>query len=160
MVEFDWKNSTMCMNLRSEISVIEKKPNIFNLGGLLYANILINTVEYVGLLDIGARKVCISLSPLFYEKNHEDISVDLQHKESHKTMYGFSLNYIDEKYRSVINSEIIFNSRELKLVEGDVIVWLENHSEKWKDGLIGYPFVRKLGSNVKFDFVNMQITAE
>lgn len=70
------------------------------------------------------------------------------------------MNYIDEKYRQVTTPKVVFDSKKLKLEDDDVIVWLENHSEKWKNGLIGYPFVKRLGTKVRFDFVNMRITAE
>ena len=70
------------------------------------------------------------------------------------------MNYIDEKYRQVTTPKVVFDSKKLKLEDDDVIVWLENHSEKWKNGLIGYPFVKRLGTKVIFDFVNMRITAE
>lgn len=43
----------------------------------------------------------------------------------------------------------------------DVIAWQEDiNLIGEKDGLIGCQFLKRLGTKVKFDFVNMQITAE
>ena len=78
--------------------------------------------------------------------------------EKERVNFGIG-RYDFGKYRVVQNSEVLFNDRKINL-EGDVWAWTDELAPLYKDGLIGLPFLRKIGKKVTFDFVNMRLTAE
>lgn len=75
-------------------------------------------------------------------------------------MLGIVLHSLDSKYHTVSNAEVLLSNKRIYLGENDVIVFSGEQPAYWKDGLVGLPFFKSLGSKVKFDFVNMRLTAE
>lgn len=159
-IQFDWHKKKIKMKLASDIAFNKKEPNMFIEGQKLYTQIFINSINYIGWIDTGALETCIELTKEYYDTNQ--IKLPINETEKEKCMgRGGMARITTIKYRPILNPEVIFNLKTVKLTNEDVIAWQRKTATIGsQNGLIGNLFFKRLGSKVKFDFVNMQIVAD
>lgn len=163
-LELDWEKDKMCVEVKDEILQEDNKPNMFIANNHLYAHLLVNASDFIGYVDMGYAISAISLSSQFYETHRKEILLSPEIKGKEQRAYGITLLAPQATYQSVLNPMVLLNSKQIPLrEEEDVLVWLGTSILKngqGKDGMIGLPFLKKLGKKVRFDFVNMRITVE
>lgn len=160
-IEFDWSKKKVNLCMKKNVSITNEKPNIFLAGKNVYARLSINGNDYVGFLDTGAQSTCLNIASNYYQQHRKDIK--LSNDEKSQRAWGIGIYWLDEKYRLVLKPKILFNNKDIHLEENDVIVLSPDETMlhmPMRDGLIGMHFIRKLGSVLKFDFVNMRLIAE
>lgn len=157
-IEFDWDKSKVLLKSKKDTPLLKEDPNMFQSQEFLYGRLSVNGSDYVGLLDSGAKPICLSLAFTYYQQHRDNILLSSQEKT--REMLGIVLHSLDSKYQTVSNAEVLFSNKRIHLGENDVIVFSGEQPAYWKDGLVGLPFFKSLGSKVKFDFVNMRLTAE
>lgn len=124
-IELDWEKNLMNLKTKSEIPRINKYSNMYIKNGGLYTHLLINDIDYTGVLDTGAN-VFIELNKQFYESNSTNLPID-QNKEEEKTVtWGISVA-TQSKTRYLLNPKVVFDSKIMKLDRSNVtVVRLEN----------------------------------
>lgn len=160
-IEFDWSKNKVNLCMKKNVPISDGKPNIFVTDKNIYTHLLMNGNDYVGFMDSGAQSSCLSISPSFYNLHNKNII--LSEDEKNQRALGIGIYWLDEKYRLVLNPKILFDNKVVNLEEGDVLALSEEYNIPYismRDGVVGMHFLRKLGSKLKFDFVNMRMTAE
>ena len=160
-IQLDWHKKKITMKLPCDVRYSMEEPTMFMLNKGLYTCVNINAVDCTGLIDTGAPRDCIELTKKYYDANRVNLLVNGIQKEKSKDRRGMAQVASSLKYRPILNPKVTFNSKKVKLKIDDVIAWQEDTALSGiKDGLIGCQFLKRLGSKVKLDFVNMQIMAE
>lgn len=160
-IQFNWNKRKIKMKLPADVAVNEDAPNMF-IGdmNLLYTQLFLNALEYTGIVDTGAPNTCIDITKQYYENHKENLPVDETVKEKSTNLGGFTRISV-VNYRPILHPTVLFDSKEVKLKEEDVIAWQNTpYGGTENNGLFGYQFLKRLGKKVKLDFVNMQIMAE
>lgn len=159
-VEFDFEKNKMNITDKADVEIQQEiTPNMFMMNSALYGCVFMDSLKYVGLIDTGARQITLSVSPSFYERNKDCLSPYRSDEIIKKTMYGMS-SVDEESYYPILLSKVLFADVDLRLKKGDILLDTKESPAEWKDGLIGLPFFKRLGSRVKFDFVNMKVTSD
>lgn len=162
-VEFDWEKNQMNLKTKSETPWIKKEPNMYIKDGSLYTHLLINEIDYTGVLDTGANTF-IELNQHFYENNSVNLPLDPNKGKEKSVTWGISVS-TEAKTAYLLNPQVTFDSKIMELENSNVaVVWLDNTNALsipiHKSGGMGNLFIKRLGKKVKFDFVNMRIVAE
>lgn len=162
-IEFDWEKSQMNLKTKSEIPRMKKEPNMYIKDGGLYTHLLINGIDYTGILDTGANTF-IELNQHFYESNSANLPIDPNKKKEKSVTWGISVS-TEAKTAYLLNPQVTFDSKVMKHDNSNVaVVWFDDTNALsipiLKSGGIGNLFIKRLGKKVKFDFVNMRIVAE
>lgn len=160
-IEFDWSKKKVNLCMKKNIFITNEKPNMFLAGKNMYAHLSINGNDYVGFLDTGAQSTCLNITSNYYNQHRKDIV--LSNDEKSQRALGIGIHWLDEKYRLVLSPKILFNNKDIHLEENDVIALSADETMlhmPMRDGSIGMHFLRKLGSTLKFDFVNMRLIAK
>lgn len=160
-IEFDWGKNKVNLCMKKNVSLSDEKPNIFVTDKNVYTHLRICGNDYVGFMDSGAQSTCLSLTPSFHNQHRKDII--LSEDEKSQRAMGVGIYWLDEKYRLVLNPNVLSDNKVVNLEEGDVLALSEEDTIpqiSMRDGIVGMHFLRKLGSKLKFDFVNMRMTAE
>lgn len=156
-MEFDWDKKIINLSLLSEISTI-CKANLFTLNNQLFTYLKVNTADFVGMIDNGSVNAFIELSKPFFEKERDKFLLNDVSEE--KTVYQKSIGVLlPTKRRTVGSAELLWENRSVEAGPDDVVV-LDKDFLGAKDGMIGYKFIKSLGSKVAFDFVNMRLSVE
>ena len=162
-IEFDWEKNQMNLKTKSEIPRMKKEPNMYIKDGGLYTHLLINGIDYTGILDTGANTF-IELNQHFYESNSANLPIDPNKKKEKSVAWGISVS-TEAKTAYLLNPQVTFDSKVMKHDNSNVaVVWFDDTNALsipiLKSGGIGNLFIKRLGKKVKFDFVNMRIVAE
>lgn len=155
-LEFDWNKRKVNLRMKENVSTLHEKPNIYNLQNSVYTHLSINSNDYVGFLDSGAHS-CLDINPSFYNQHKKDIILSNEEKIQWPLCPGIG---VAKKFRLVLNSKVLCDNKEVKLEEGEFVAFSDEPLFPLKNGIVGMHFLRKLGSKLKFDFVNMRMTAE
>lgn len=157
----DWDKKKIKIKLASDISRNKKEANMFLRGKSLYTQLFINSVGCIGVIDTGALRTGLELTKEYYITNKTNLPIDETQKGKSKDIRSVALIEPALKYDILLNPQVVFGSKTIKLKINDVIAWQnETTTIKSKDGLIGYQFLKRLGSKVTFDFVNMRLTGK
>lgn len=156
-LEIDWKRKEMRASAKGEEKSGQGAPNMFSAGNNLFIELSINGAAYTGLVNSSLASV--ALFPSFYEQHKSKIALSPKEKSSETNPI---LTVSEEKYREIINPTLLFDGKELKPARpSDCIVWTnKSDTPPTYNGQIGLNFFKQLGDKVKFDFVNMRLTAE
>lgn len=160
-ISLDWEKKKMVLNVKEEVGISNAEPNMYFSNRKMYLGLTINNNDFVGFVDTGNCYSLINLNPDFYAKNSSSIS--LYPEEQERGIAGLTNVDRNAKYRFVRDANVIYDHEQIPLKEkSDCIVWLDKPMPEglWRDGLIGLQFFKRLGSTIKFDFVNMRIVAE
>lgn len=161
-MELDFKKNEMTLKAKSEVPSIKQDPNLYIKYGKLYTHLLINDIEYKGIVDTRAHNTFIDLNQQFYEKNRGNLPIEQSNKERRSLTIGLSVTGTT-KTGYLLNPKVMFNLKNVELGGHDVIVVSNDNpsaSMISNDGDIGNLFLKQLGTKVKFDFVNMRMVAE
>ena len=160
-ISLDWKNKKMVLNVKEDVATSNAEPNMYLSDRRMYLGLSINNNEFVGFVDTGNCYSLININPDFYTKNSS--SIFLHPEKQERGIAGLTSVDKSAKYKFVCDANIIYDHKQILLKESsDCIVWLDKPMPEglWKDGLIGLLFFKRLGSNIKLDFVNMRIESE
>jgi hypothetical protein len=165
-IEFDWEKNKMNLKTKSEVAISSIEPNVYTKSNALYLDVLINGIDFTGVLDTGSLNLVIDLNQQFYTENSANLPINplLGEKEG---MVGVLAFATPVKNTFLLDPKVEFDSRILKLKQGDVsITWFNNSAEipvsisLFRYGGMGNKFLERLGNKVTLDFVNMRINAE
>ena len=160
-IVLDFDENQLCFPIDNEESSSRRDKNIFFSKNQLFTRLFLNKLPVMAFIDSGTDRY-MDVNTRFYEEHKAMIPIDfsVRNGPNYRMMMGRTRNTPFD----IIADEpvIMFNNKSISLRKGDnvYISSLAQWGELYPDMLesvIGFPFLKRLGKKILFDFRNMRM---
>ena len=160
-IVLDFENHQLCFPVDNEEFLGGKGKNMFWFQNRLFARLGLNHLPIMTFIDSGSN-CFMEINTRFYEKHKAMIPIDfsVRNGPNHRIMMGRTRNI---PFDIIADDPVImFNNKPIEFKKGDNVrissfaEWGETYPEM-VECVIGFPFLKRLGKKILFDFRNMRM---